>query len=75
MHSLYSNSIDNPHIRGIELDVEIGLGFASPIKVGELAIGRTSENANQSSKLGERELIWVRGDRPSIGSKKPHFTG
>jgi hypothetical protein len=33
MHGLYANSIDNPHIRGIELYMEIGLGLTSPIKI------------------------------------------
>jgi hypothetical protein len=75
MHGLYSNSIDDPHIKGIELYIEVGLSFTSPIKVSEVAVGGTSENANEGGELSDRELIWMRRNRPSIGAKKPHFTG
>jgi hypothetical protein len=38
MHGLYTNPIDNPDIRGVELDIEVGLSLTSPIKVSEVAV-------------------------------------
>jgi hypothetical protein len=58
----------------MKLDIEIGLSFTSPIKVGELAIRGAGEDTEEGKQFRGCQFVWVRGNRPSIGAKKPDFT-
>jgi hypothetical protein len=74
MHGLYTNPIDNPYIKGVELDIEVGLCLPSPIEISEVAIWGTSEDPDEGRNLFGGKLIWMSRSSPSIGAEKPDFT-
>jgi hypothetical protein len=74
MHGLDTNPIDDPYIKGVELDIEVGLCLPSPIEISEVAIRGASEDTDEGRDLFGGKLIWMGGSSPSIVAEKPDFT-